>query len=67
MNPLPLNSSGVNTAVDVVAPILVAATAKGVEGLKPPWNQPQDTPAALRLSPTLRPVSETASRVEQSS
>src|SRR5437763_24672 len=50
LNPLPLNSSGVNTAVDVVAPILVAATAKGVEGVKPPWNQPQDTPAATRLS-----------------
>ena len=36
-------------------------------GRKPPWNQPQDTPAAFSSSPMFWPFIATASRVEQSS
>jgi len=47
--------------------VVAVAVAKLVVGVNPPWKKPQLSPAALRLSPTLRPVSDTASRVEQSS
>jgi hypothetical protein len=50
-----------------VCPVAEAAAAKLVVGAKPPWNQPQETPAAFNLSPMLVPLSATASRVEQSS
>ena len=43
------------------------AVAKLVVGRKPPWKKPQLSPAALSRSPTFLPVSDTASRVEQSS
>jgi hypothetical protein len=43
------------------------ASANAVLGLKPPWNQPHERPAAFSSSPMFVPVSATASRVEQSS
>src|SRR5271165_232053 len=48
-------------------PIAASASVKLVVGRKPPWNQPQDSPAALSSSPMLVPDIATASRVEQSS
>src|ERR1700681_522964 len=57
-----------NVAVDwPVWPVAVAAVAKVVVGRCPPWNQPQESPAALSSSPMFMPVNATASRVEQSS
>ena len=44
-----------------------SAVANEVVGRKPPWNQPQERPAALSSSPMFWPFSATASRVEQSS
>ena len=61
---LPLNWSGMKVLVGWLPPV---AVAKLVVGLKPPWNQPQLRPAALSSSPTFWPVSDAASRVEQSS
>ena len=63
---MPLNWSGTKVAVSVVLWMAAAAVAKLV-GRNPPWNQPQEIPAALSRSPTFCPVRETASRVEQSS
>jgi hypothetical protein len=42
-------------------------SGEAVVGVKPPWNQPQLSPAAFSRSPTFLPVIVTASRVEQSS
>ena len=46
---LPLNWSGMNVLVGWVPPV---AVAKLVVGVKPPWNQPQLSPAAFSRSPT---------------
>src|SRR5215471_442147 len=48
-------------------PVAESASWKLSVGVKPPWNQPQESPAALSSSPMFWPVSATASRVEQSS
>ena len=45
----------------------VSAVVYGVDGRKPPWNQPQVRPSALSRSPMFWPDIATASRVEQSS
>jgi hypothetical protein len=42
-----LNSSGMNVLVDCPG----ASDAKLVVGRKPPWNQPQESPAAFSSSP----------------
>src|SRR5262249_61669682 len=61
---LPLNWSGVNVAVGCVPPV---AVAKLVVGRKPPWNQPQLSPAAFSRSPMFLPVMDAASRGAKSS
>ena len=57
-----------NVAVDWPEwPVAAAAAANVVVGAWPPWNQPQESPAAFSSSPMFLPFSATASRVEQSS
>jgi hypothetical protein len=50
-----------------VCPVAARASAKLSVGLKPPWNQPHERPAAFSSSPMFEPFMATASRVEQSS
>src|SRR4029077_14535736 len=63
-----LNSSGMNVLVGwPECPVAASAAWKFSVGRNPPWNQPQDRPAAFISSPMFVPDMATASRVEQSS